>query len=546
MKVAAYGYDEWQIRRATEQVVTYAVVADEGFAWPYWDASIPPFIKDDNGEVVGLGDVRVEVLGPNEVGWEPGVRFEDARWYIVRRAMSVERVKSLPGFIPGTKVTPDASTEYVVGEHKDKRNLVMVTDYLERPCPEYPEGRRYCIANNTVITPPEAYPFSDGKGGIVDEPVLHKLSYIVDPDSDRDQGLVRHLLDAQRTVNDSVNKTIEWKNLALMPQVFAPLGAFPKRQRLTDQPGAVFVYNPVNGLKPEWRPTPPIPRELFEIKQEAIMDMQRMAAQNDTPADASGRALQVLIERDNAARQAFIQRLAEFHSRLMRHCLTLVAQHYTEPRLIKINGRFGPESIRDFTGAQLRSQVDVTVFPESIEPRTRQALEQRVMAYADRGWVAPEKAMAAIEQGTAASVIDSFELDVARAHRVIQQILSGPEAFLGQPMVPGPDGMEVPSFMPRPGIDNLQVHRSIFQDFAKTEEFELAQEAVREAIMLYLQGLDWLEDQERQKAMQQQAMAAEQLGMANAAKPQGAKPMPDQNMQAFGGQGPQGPPPPPA
>lgn len=528
-KVAYFGFDEWHIRRVTEQVVTYAVVADEGFAWPYWDGSVPPFVRDESGQVVGLGDVKIEVLGPNEVGWEPGVRFEDARWYIVRRAMSVEQVKSLPGFIPGTKVTSDASTEYVVGEHKDKRDLVMVTDYLERPCAEYPEGRRYCIANSKIITPPEAYPFSDGKGGIVDEPVLHKLSYILDPDSDRDQGLVRHLLDAQRTINDATNKQIEWKNLALMPQVFAPLGAFPKRQRLTDQPGAVFVYNPVNGLKPEWRQTPPIPQELSQIKSEALGDMQRIASQNDTPNDASGRALSVLIERDNAARQAFVQRLAEFHSRLMRHCLTLVAQHYSEPRLIQINGRFGPESIQDFTGAQLRSQVDVTVFPESIEPRTRQALEQRVMAYADRGWVAPEKAMAAIEQGTAADVVDSYELDVARAHRVIQRILAGPEVFLAEPLQAGPDGMDVPSWMPRAGIDNLAVHRSIFQDFAKTQEFELAAEAVREAILLYLQGLDWLEQQEQQKAMMAQAMQAQQLGMANASRPQSPQ-MPDQRM----------------
>jgi hypothetical protein len=95
-KIAYFGFDEWDIRRVTEQVVTYAVVADEGFAWPYWDASIPPFVKDESGEVVGLGDIRIEVLGANEVGWEPGVRYEDARWYVVRRAMSEERVKALP------------------------------------------------------------------------------------------------------------------------------------------------------------------------------------------------------------------------------------------------------------------------------------------------------------------------------------------------------------------------------------------------------------------------------------------------------------------
>jgi hypothetical protein len=97
--------------------------------------------------------------------------------------------------------------------------------------------------------------------------------------------------------------------------------------------------------------------------------------------------------------------------------------------------------------------------------------------------------------------------------------------------------MEVPLWMPRPTIDNIQVHRSIFSDFAKTQEFELSPDPVKEAILLYLQGLDWLEDQERQRALQQQAMAAEQLGMANAAKPQIPQ-QPDQNMQGFGGKRP--------
>jgi hypothetical protein len=156
---------------------------------------------------------------------------------------------------------------------------------------------------------------------------LHKLSYIVDPDSDRDQGLVRHLLDAQRTINDATNKQIEWKNMALQPQSSRLWERSPRGSALPTSPGRSLFTTRLMVYRPEWRPTPPIPAELSQLKQEALIDMQRIASQNDTPADASGRALSVLIERDNAARQAFIQRLAEFHSRLMRHCLTLVAQY---------------------------------------------------------------------------------------------------------------------------------------------------------------------------------------------------------------------------
>jgi hypothetical protein len=48
-QVADWGYDEWKVRKATVKAVTYAVVADEGFAWPYFDNTIGPFLDDGEG-----------------------------------------------------------------------------------------------------------------------------------------------------------------------------------------------------------------------------------------------------------------------------------------------------------------------------------------------------------------------------------------------------------------------------------------------------------------------------------------------------------------
>lgn len=535
-KVARYGYDKWRIRDVTERVVTYAVVSrtGEGFAWPYWDTSVGPII--DPEEHIGVGEVKIAVFGPNEVGWEPGVQFEDSRWYVIRQAKPVQSVTGLPGFL-GFRVKEDAQADSEASQKGGKgsaadRKLVLVTEYLERPCQEYPNGRRLVIVNDKLAIPPEDYPCFDAGGNVSDEPVLHKLSYIVDPDNDRDIGLVPHLLDAQRTYNDCNNKQLEWKNLALNPQLIAPMGAFSKRQRITDEPGAVFTYNPVGGMKPEWRQTPAVPGELGQFKQDALSDVSRIAAQNAMPQDASGKALQVLIERDANARQAFVARLAEFHSRLMRSCLALVAQRYTEPRLVKVNGMFGPDSIEDFKGSDLRSQVDVLVLPESIEPRTRQALEQRVMAYAQLGWISGEKAMDAIEKGTAADIVDSYMLDVSRCHRLLRKIMAGPEVFLNEPPVPGPDGLPSASWMPRPQ-DAIPVHRTIFADFSKTVEYEQSEPAVQEAVNLYLQALDMLEQAKAAQMALQQTQMAESLGMSNAAKPSTASPLPSQAADAF-------------
>lgn len=534
-KVALYGYDRWHVRSATEQVVRYAVIADEGFAWPYFDNQIGPFIP---GTGVGVGDIRIRVFGPNEVYWEPGIAFEESRWHCVEQARDPKDVKAMPGFIGG-KIEPDASAaEGVTSDQPREAKLVRVTDYLERPCPEYPMGRWITIANGRVIVPERPYPCADQNGEPLDEPVLHKLSYANDPDSDRDQGLVRHLLDAQRTINASVSKSVEWMVLALNPQLLIRNGGLAKGQRLTDEPGA--VYNVVGSGEMTWRPVPPIPQELFQIKNQAEQDIARIAAQNDIPSQVeSARGIQALIERDTSRRQSFVANLAEFHSRLMRHCLYLVQRHYTEDRLLKIRGRFGPEAIKDFQGAQLRGQADVRVYPDSIEPRTQQAIEQRIMNYAQLGWVTPEAAMAAINSGTAEGLVESYELDLARANDVIQKIKDGVfmdepnrQPFMGEGMDVDPATgeqvqvvTEVPGWMPRP-FDNVRVHKQVFEDFMKTTDYEALDDPGKEAAALYYDTLLRLEaDQQAAEAQAQQTMA-EGLGRANAAAPQSAAPLP--------------------
>lgn len=519
--VALYGYDQWNVQDVSERVVTYAITTDtgEGFAWPYWNAESGPFVQTDAG-LIGLGEVKIEVLGPNEVAWEPGAQFEDSRWYMVRRAIPRDEVMAMPGFVGG-KLVADGRADSILSDNQSADDLVLVTDYLERPSAQNPRGRRLTIANESVILPPEDYPFINADNEVIDEPVLHKLSYIVDPSSDRDIGLVPHFLDAQRTINDCTNKQLEWKNLALFPQMISPMGAFPKKFRPTDVPGYHYVYNPVApGVEPKWRDVPQIPPELSNLKNEALTDIQRMASQQDIPQGVeAGKAISVLIERDAGARQSFTARLATFHSSLMRHCLTLVSVHYSEPRTLKVNGRMGWSNIQDFKGSDLRSQVDVVVTADSIEPRTRQGLESRVMGYADRKWITPEQAMAAIEQGTAGDLVDSYELDVARAHRVIQKIMAGPDVFLAEKPTAGPNGVveQVPSWMPRE-YDNIDVHYTIFTDFAKTVEFERQPDPVKEAITLYINGLTWLKDQRMNKQAAQQAQQAAQMGMANATK----------------------------
>jgi hypothetical protein len=522
--VADWGYDEWKIRKATVKAVTYAVVADEGFAWPYFDNTIGPFLDDGEGGTVGLGDIRVRIFGPNEVYWEPGIDFEDSKWHAVEYAKPIEEIYQLPGYTGG-KLKADADASDTRDETKtETKNLGLVTEYLERPSMKNPQGLWMVLANDREIMPRRPFPCVDAQGRPVDEPVLHKLAYFTDPDSDRDMGLVRHLLDAQRTVNDCTNKQLEWKNLTLMPQWVMLPGVFGSRQRRTDEPGAMWTVNSLDGFKQ--LDVPQIPQDLQEIKDEAKADIGRISAQNDIPNQIeAGKAIATFTERDSSRRAEFLANLADFHSRLMRHCLYLVQRHFAEDRLLRITGPFGPVT-RSFRGADLQGEVDVRVLPGSIEPLTKDGVLNTVTQLAELfpNQISLDKALQAINSANMQFIDQGYQLQVEKQQREIKKAIA-----LGPTLTPG----ATPEQWAQAGIpiaepqDDDQVHLDVLHQFMETEQFDNQPEVVKESLQLHEQQHRQQQSTKAVMAQQQQMTAAAQLGMQNAASPQGQIAAPD-------------------
>jgi len=552
-KVALAGYSLWNVRPAVKDSVWYALVADEGFIYPYFDSTVGPYVYDENNKAIGMGEIKLSTFGGNEAYWESGVRFEDSRWHVKENARSKSDLEDDPEFI-GAPLKADAKERGGITSNASKKSggsdLVLVTEYFERPCPKYPEGRHLTIANDRLAFPEAPFPVRDEKNQVVDEPPFFRLAYTADPDSDRDSGIVRHLIDAQRTVNDAVNKTLEWMRLAMNPQMVAPKGSLVTLP--TDAPGDVVYYDPaitsLAGGRPEWRQVGTPPQELFEIADRAAQDMRSISHANDITAGSvsSGAEVTQITENNQLAWSSFMSDLADLHGALMRRCLMLTQLHYTEPRLLRFKGRMGWETIDDFRGADIRGQTDVRVTVGSIEPRTRRAVEQKVMNLAQMfpGYFTPEIIMGAMDGGNADKLIDTYENDVARVSAVIKKIRAGtlmddgyrptfpneqfidPEAINPETgeMLTNPDTgepvylEEVPAWLPRP-FDGIPVHKATLEDWMKTQDYDsLAPDQKEQAHMYYAALLD-LEARAAQRAAELQMQQASDMGMQNATKP---------------------------
>jgi hypothetical protein len=544
-KIALYGYEKWRLKHAAEKIVTSAIVGDEAFAWPYWDENYGAVIGEDAEGPIRQGEICVRTYTSNQVGWEPGVRFEDSRWWFIQQARPVDEILDTPGCLV-SELNPDATDKTVIGTGLPTSNtkLALEITYLERPSEKHRNGRRVVTANGKRIMPVENYPLSDAKGNVVNEPPLLNLSVIVDPDSDHDHGLVKFVLDCIRTYQEATNKQLQYSK-HMLPQMIVPPGT---QVPFDDTPMAVFEHPRPNDIK--FREPPQTPRDLTEIADRALADVARAFSQNEIPAQVdAARAIQALIDRDQNARAAFVANFADFQARLMHRCLNLVCQYYTVPQLITVTGDFGTEVIPGFKGAQLMNQTQVRVLPGSLESKSREQVQQFVGFLAQLQWIGPEDGIAAIQDGTTDGIGADFDYDRARAYEIISKIKQGPEALFNMPdevvmqdvPVTGPDGLPavdpmsgqpmmtqqaqtVPGWMPR-DVDNIAIHKAIFARWMKSAEWPMIDVGMRTAATQYVKFLNDAEQQRAQKNAMMQSAQAEGFGAANAAQPQ-VKPMP--------------------
>lgn len=543
-KVVRQGWQKWGLRRARVKAATLAIGGGgKAYALPYFDSQVGPFRgvpTDDGVQLVGEGEVKILVLNGNEAFCEPGVDWDDSRWYAVETARPIGEVRELDGF-DGLKLEPDASTSDVPTD-RPSDEMVMVTLFFERPCSKYPQGRMLTIANGRQIVPEGPYPLRQ-QGRVIDEPCIHRLVYRLDPRKDDDLGLTWELIDFQRSINDTKSKALELKNLALLAQIMAPEGSITEAP--SDEPGKIIYFRPIGGAVPQWRepPNPAILAQLQSIESTMKEDMRYIAADADVnvaPNVAIGTVQAVMQQAANRWSQ-FIDGFAEWDQAVARHCLLLAQEHYTEERILKVRGRFGWEPESSFRGADIMGQVDVTVLPASIETRSRQQMLQTLgwIQANFPGYVRPEIAIEVAMHGASVeSIVESFELDKARANEIIQRIRDGsilqmpdrdemmpgkPDPITGQP---GPAMLvQVPSWMPRK-FDNVDVQAWVFEQWLKTPDASSLEPHLHEVAMLVYEGFKQLQAQQQAEQAVAQSMQAQQLGEANAARPQEAKPMP--------------------
>lgn len=379
-------------------------------------------------KTVFVGDIRVQVLDGPSVWLDPTVsNWQDARYAICRFALSVDEIEARWG----KKVTPDASTA-------DRKPTLMATRVADdrpknvrdvfflyhRPGPTMPKGK-YVVwiegPNEILAQADWPYPFT--KLPLVKFPGIERPGSVYD----EPRGNLSRPL--QKELNNKVSKAAMHINLTMKPQMMAPIGSL--RKRLTDEPGAVFEYAPIQGMQPEWRPIPPVPPQLMEWVRDMQARIDRVynvmpTERSQLPARTDSGMLVELVQ------EAVADQLSPEIHRMERALAVagdliaaLAQKHYTEPRMLKIKGPGGSVQVKKFMNADLLGGFGFQAEAGSGLPRTRAGQTQQIRELIEMQVLSPQEALPYLPITGLKTIQARLAADEDFAHRKIDKLLRG-------------------------------------------------------------------------------------------------------------------------
>jgi len=456
-----YWWDRFSLSSKREEAMLWSIICGNGFWKIGWDdqcgSSVRVMVEPESGqpivnpllehffkqrlESMGVdsdafeqevfeGEIKVDVMSPFDVLLDDSAQvFEDCKWAICVHPMSPEEIKKRYGVLLKPNAVnkyPDETLPGVFGnrDSKTEENVRTVFIGYFLPSPKYPNGRYVVFTKDPSIVLFESdwpYPFM--------ELPLVKFPGVRVPGQLWDQSVVEHAIPLQKELNRTLSQIIEYKNLTLKPQMLAPVGSL--RQRITDEPGAIFEYNPVAGRVPEQMPLPGLPGYVFDQLQDIgarlkdIFGLNEVVEGSVPPNVEAGVAIDLLQEAATDRLAPQILMMEKALERAGNFMLELAQKYYQEPRMIMLKGAGSRPKVERFESADIIAGVQVKVETGSGLPRTRAGRQARVLQMLQMGIISPTKAYKYLDLADFRSLQAQFEADEDQAMREHDRLLDG-------------------------------------------------------------------------------------------------------------------------
>jgi hypothetical protein len=445
-------------------------------------------------EGMGTGEPLISVVSLAEITTEPGTRdIEKARYWIRSRALPTKEVQDM--FQMEKEPQADArpsDISYRVGASPETSGenikLTLVHTYFGRPTPSKPEGCVCTVVGSQIVDGPHPWPF----------PFTDRLNIAVatpDPSATSWIGLtpVSDAIYIQALYNSSWSSIIEHMKLAGNARLFSPIGALEDPDALTDTPGEIVEFNPINGMGPKYETPPSMPDwwvrmpAMLQSEMNNVMSVFDVGRGNAPSGIESGVALSVLSENEDTPMGALAKELAECWGRVATMTLKLLQEYATEQRDATVYMSDVPEVIH-WTGGDLLNQCLATVPLDAVMPRSRAAQAAFALQLHDRGLIKDPTQLAEVaDLPNQNSLMEGLDPDAAKAMRENMHMAQGK---------PREVAIE----------DEHQRHIDRHNNFMKSERFEHLAPEVQELVRLHRQAHETYAAEQAARQLQQTMM----------------------------------------
>lgn len=473
-------------------------------------------------QALARGDVALNVRSPFDIYVDPLCKepsLEKCRWLIEVAVRDPDELYRRFG----VKLEPDAAPTPGLVEARmpgmsteGKKSGVTVWELWERPTSEHPKGRHAVWTKHAVL----AYEANPTKG--------HGLPY--------DMYVARRipgrfwggsLVDQIRPLNRELNKSRSQMrdNATRIGNPALVKSRDDQNAEYTGAPGEIILVDPMTGqqggpITPQYLQPPSLPGYVQQEPALISDAIDRGAHQSEVSRGmvpsgvTAASAIQLLQEADQTIIAYDARRFERWIEAIGQGILALIAEFYTDDRLLVIAGEDETWDVVEFRGGQWKNDVPTvrvkagSLIPES--PAARQAQMYQVLSLlVQHGYPIDPISMAeflrAFEAGGLERLVGEFSEDgrqVAWENQQLAAITSVPDPASGA----YPDGVEPPPVNP---WDNHEAHKRGIERVMKSRQWQLLSEASRQAHVAH-----WKEHDEAIKAEELRQAMLMQAGNA--------------------------------
>jgi len=338
-------------------------------------------------------DVRSDVISPFDLFYEDGVStIEEARWVAIRsivhrddlKAKYPDKASAINRMSTGER--PNERRVEDIGTHSP--SVGPAEDRLEVYEVYWRDGRHGIVVNDLWLW--------KGEWDLPEMPVQH-YRYTEVPGMLWGIGVLEQVLDLQYLYNKRRGQLMENIDLNSNIRWFVPKNSGIPKNSMTNRPGEIIPFNPAGG--------PPIPIESPSMAPQIFDDLDRMVQEISDVSGLhstsfgkrvaginSGRAIEELSTQDQSHLGISQEMAEELVANLSRVVLSLMKQHYSEQKMMRMMDSTGGVVFHYLSGTDLVDDPEVfiqggTMFRTDAEERDR-----RVLRNLEIGAITPEDA----------------------------------------------------------------------------------------------------------------------------------------------------------